>query len=92
MSLLDDVTKFLDRWDVWQKIRNASDRVPILEERIAELEQKLAGKSPAEVSKFCGDRTARLSRTLGPNAGLIEQKWSCASCSKTETRVVKPSP
>lgn len=87
MGMLEDIMKTLDRWEVWRTLQQVPVRTDSLERRVTELEEKLSGKWPADVCKFCGVRAVRLHQTRGPNKGKIEQIWHCNSCNKYETRI-----
>jgi hypothetical protein len=91
MGLLEDMLKALDRVEVWKELQNAPKRIAELENRIADLEQKLGGKWPADVCRFCGERAMRLSATLGPNEkGMMREHWDCSACKNQDVRLVKP--
>jgi hypothetical protein len=40
MTLLDNLVAVLERWDVWKELKSNADKIPNLEKRITELEQK----------------------------------------------------
>lgn len=89
MGVLDDTMKLLDRIPVWKRLQTIPDEVDALSKRVVELEEKLGGKWPPDVCKFCGERAARLSHSLGPDTkGKIQQSWGCASCGNVEKRLV----
>lgn len=65
--------------------------VPDLERRIADLEEKLGGKWPADVCKKCGERAMRENNVIGPDAkGNMRHTWACSECGHHEDRLVKP--
>ncbi|MEE9159989.1 MAG: hypothetical protein V3U60_16590 [Gammaproteobacteria bacterium] len=63
MLNLKDILSVLDRWEVWQVLRENADKVPDLERRIVDLEEKLGGKWPCDVCPKCGMLTLRVVRT-----------------------------
>jgi hypothetical protein len=88
MGMLEDIMKVLDRWEVWREVQKLPEKLEALERRIGELEQKIGGKWPPDVCKFCGERSLRLHQTYPADAkGKIEQIWECGSCGKFENRV-----
>jgi len=91
MGLLEDMLKALDRVEWWKELRGVPTRIDALEKKVAELEEKLGGKWPADVCKFCGERAVRLETTWPPNKGLIEQEWRCQKCGQYEHRSVRPA-
>jgi len=92
MGLLDDILKALDRHTVWKRLQGIPDEVDALQRRISDLEEKLGGKWPADVCRFCGERTVRLHWTYpGIDAkGNVREDWLCTACEKTDRRTVKP--
>jgi hypothetical protein len=91
MGLLEDMLKALDRVEIWKELQGTPKRIAELEKRVMELEEKLGGKWPADVCKFCGERSVRLRQKMGPvEGGYMREHWQCASCTKTDIRLVKP--
>jgi hypothetical protein len=91
MSVIDDVLKVLDRIPIWKRLQEVPSEVDDLKRRIAELEEKLGGKWPADVCRFCGERAVRLHVTLGPDEkGYMHENWHCSNCNNTDVRLVKP--
>jgi hypothetical protein len=91
MGILEDILKALDRVPIWKRLQNVPDDVDDLKARVASLEEKLGGKWPPEVCRYCGARASRLSHSLGPDKhGLMVEDWYCSECKKSETRRVKP--
>ena len=92
MGLLEDIMKALDRIPNWKRVQELPTEVDALKQRVAGLEQKLSGKWPADVCKFCGERAVRMSGTRGPNSHthISEQIWTCEKCGRKETRIIKP--
>jgi uncharacterized protein with PIN domain len=88
MTILADIMQALDRIPVWKRLQAVPAEVDDLKTRVAELEQKLSGKYPPDVCKFCGERAARLNAERGPHNGKVTQSWRCESCGKFETRIV----
>lgn len=89
MGLVDDILKTLDRIPVWKRLQIVPEEVDELRDRVAELEEKLGGKWPPDICKFCGARAARLTGILGPDAkGKLYQQWGCEECNRVERRPV----
>lgn len=82
MGIVDDILKALDRVPVWKRVQELPSEVDDLKGRIAALEEKLSGKWPADVCRFCGARAARLA---GAPRGS-EEKWFCEECNQTDFR------
>lgn len=81
MGLLTDVVGIIEKWDGWKAVREQASRVPELERRITELEEKLTGKYPPEVCKFCGERAVRMSMSYPKGSD-----WTCGVCRRVEVR------
>jgi hypothetical protein len=91
MGLLDDMLKALDGWDEWKKMRTAPAELEALRERVAQLEEKLSGKYPAEVCRKCWFPAMSLRSTYGPDKfGSMIEDWHCGRCDGSEERRVKP--
>jgi hypothetical protein len=91
MGMIEDVFKALDRIPIWKRLQLVPDEVNDLKKRVVELEEKLGGKWPADVCKYCGERSARLSEA-GRSAtieGIKLERWTCSACGKTEPRHVR---
>lgn len=89
MGIVDDVLKAFDRIPIWQRLQTIPTELDKLQARIAELEEKLGGKWPADVCKFCGERAARLAHSHPAQKGGVQQNWYCEKCGNSETRIVK---
>jgi hypothetical protein len=90
MGVVDDVLKAFDRIPIWRRLQTVPDEIDELKSRLAALEEKLAGKWPADVCRFCGERAVRLSHTLRANdKGVIREEWTCEACGQTDTRSFK---
>ena len=90
MGAIEDVMKVLDRIPIWKRLGEVPAEVDDLKRRVAELEEKLNGKWPADVCRYCGERAVRLSDTRGPNTqGIFTEYWDCASCGQSDRRPVK---
>lgn len=89
---LKELRELLTKLDEWGRIREAMARIPDLEKRVQELEQKLAGDYPPEVCKFCGKRAARLanSRVDDAKTGMVREDWACSDCGREEARMERP--
>ena len=79
MGIAGDLLAGLEKLDIWRRMRDTAERIPALEARIAELEQKLGNKWPPDVCKKCGERTLRMAYSRPEEKGIILQRWSCAS-------------
>lgn len=91
MGILEDMMKVLDRVPGWKRLQEVPAEVDALKAKVAALEEKLGGKWPADVCKYCGARAVRLAVTLGPDAkGLLQQSWDCSECKQRELRLIKP--
>jgi hypothetical protein len=88
VGIVDDVLKALDRIDVWKRLQHLPPEVDDLKARIAALEEKLGGKWPGDVCRYCGARSARLEWT-GHRKGYIEEVWKCSECGETDWRLTK---
>ena len=91
MSLIDDILKAFDRIPGWKRLQEIPAETDDLKQRVAALEEKLGGKWPADVCRFCGERAVRLDYTLVPNikTGTVQEHWACSKCKKTEIRTTK---
>ena len=76
----------MDRWDEWKATKKAAAKVPDLEVRVKDLEERLGGKWPADVCNACGERALRMT-----NSSLGRQVWTCEACGEAEFRPVKQS-
>jgi len=90
MGMLDDIMKTLDRWEVWRTLQMVPARTEALERRVSELEDKLGGKWPPDVCRYCGERASRLHQSYQADAkGIIKELWHCSACNKYEDRAHK---
>jgi hypothetical protein len=92
MGVVDDVLKYLERWDVWKRVTATPERMDALEKRVAELEAKLGDTSPGDLCRFCGKRTLRLHHVFGPDRhGKMREQWRCQDqgCNLHEERIAK---
>lgn len=91
MSVLEDFRKWLHETQFWKELQPIPDKVAALEKRVAELEEKLNGKWPADVCPRCGARAMRAQHTFGPDGkGLMHQGWACGECQYQEERMIRP--
>lgn len=81
MGMVDDVLKVLDRIPIWKRLNDVPDEIDDLTRRVAELENKLGGKWPADVCRFCGERSVRM-----VYSALSKEEWKCQECGKRELR------
>ena len=79
MALLDNLIAVLERWDVWKELKSNADKIPDLEKRITELEQKLE-RCPGEACPKCGQLTYRTSEY---RKGF--RTYTCENCGHSET-------
>jgi hypothetical protein len=88
MSTVESILDLLNRWPAWKKITAAPDRVDALEQRVAELENRLQ-RAPGEACPFCGALAMRLvSEKPDPNlgiAGVTNATYRCEECKKERT-------
>ncbi len=90
MLKLSDLLAVLDRWDLWQRVSASPDRLDDVEQRLADLEEKLGGKWPPDVCRFCGEREVRLNHVAGPgDHGTMREEWVCGACGEADKRLVK---
>lgn len=89
MGIIDDIIKALDRIPIWKRLQDVPNEIDNLKLRISDLEEKLGGRWPPDVCRYCGARASRLTATLGPDdKGKMHEHWSCNECQKTEKRIV----
>jgi hypothetical protein len=90
MGILEDMMKALDRIPGWKRLQEVPAEVDDLKRRLAALEEKLGGKWPPDVCRFCGEQAVRLQASFGPDAkGSMHENWHCSKCNNTEVRLVK---
>jgi hypothetical protein len=92
MGVLDDVRKWLNDVPLWKELGTIPDRTKSLEERLSALEDKLNGKWPADVCKFCGKRGMRLYHSYPSTdaKGNVREDWTCEICNRSENRFFRP--
>jgi hypothetical protein len=92
VGIVDDILKALDRIPLWKRLGQVPDEVDDLQRRVASLEEKLNGKWPPDVCRYCGARAVRLMDHKGPDTtGVITELWSCGECQQVDRRRVKPA-
>jgi hypothetical protein len=91
MSVIDDVLKVLDRIPIWKRLQEVPSEVDELKAKVAALEEKLGGKWPADVCRFCGERAARLGDSRWTMKDMVKEDWDCAECGSTDSRYYKAS-
>jgi ribosomal protein L37AE/L43A len=89
MSIIDDVLKAFDRIPIWKRLQEIPAETDALKQRVADIEEKLNGKWPADVCRFCGERAVRLDRSLIDGKGMVQEHWQCAKCEKEDVRLLK---
>jgi hypothetical protein len=60
MGVIEDMLKALDRIPGWARLQQVPNEVDELKAKVAALEEKLGGKWPPDVCRFCGERAVRL--------------------------------
>lgn len=88
MFSLKDVLEILDRWPTWKKMQETPERLEALEQRLTELERRLA-RCPGEGCPKCGELAFRVFKTQPhPHFGndLPVRTMKCEKCGFTETR------
>ncbi|MEQ9448856.1 MAG: hypothetical protein RLN70_08100, partial [Rhodospirillaceae bacterium] len=88
MGLLEDILKTLDRVPIWRRLQQVPSEVDEMKQRIVALEDKLNGKWPADVCRFCGEQAVRLKNVIGPDAkGMLHESWVCEKCNGHDQRL-----
>jgi hypothetical protein len=90
MGLLEDIRKILADIPLWKELGTIPDRTSELEKRVAELENKLGGKWPADVCRHCGERAARLAYSRLEKTVEVS-RWDCEACGAGDFRHAKVS-
>lgn len=83
MGMVDDFLKALDRIPLWKRLGQVPDEVDTLKRQVAAIEEKLNGKWPGDVCRYCGARASRLDSAPRGN----EERWRCGECDKVDFRV-----
>ena len=86
MGIPETILGVLDRIPGWKRIQQLPSEVEDLKRRIAALEEKLGGKWPADVCRYCGERAMRL------EAAFTSETWLCSACGKREYRPLGSGP
>jgi len=92
MGVLEDMLNALDRFEWWKELRGAPKRIEELERQVAELGEKLGGKWPGEVCRFCGARASRLYHVYPSTdaKGNVREIWRCGECNREDQRFSRP--
>jgi hypothetical protein len=92
VGILDDMLKVLDRIPGWKRLQQIPTELEELKTRVAALEEKLGGKWPADVCRYCGQRALRLHQTypIPDMHGLIVEDWQCDNCKRIDNRRYTP--
>jgi hypothetical protein len=92
MGAIDDIMKVLDRTAIWRRLQQIPSETDELKARVSALEEKLTGKWPPDVCRFCGERTARFNQATNcvDRYGFLHEFYKCESCLKTDERLRKP--
>jgi hypothetical protein len=92
MGIVDDILKALDRIPGWKRLQEVPPEVDELKSRVAALEEKLGGKWPPDICRFCGARAARIGHShVDKGKGIVTEGWDCAECQNTDWRYYKAS-
>jgi hypothetical protein len=84
MGVIEDMLNALDRIPGWRRLQELPAEVDELKAKVAALEEKLGGKWPPAVCRFCGERKSRLQGFRGH--GNVDEIWSCEACGKQDRR------
>lgn len=88
---LSDLVALMDRWKDWQEVRQAAQRVPELERRIAALEERLEGGS-GESCPSCGKPFLRVVASKpDPELGVVgarRHQLRCSECGFRDEKLV----
>lgn len=92
--MLNDVVKFLERWDVWKAVAKSPARIDALEKRVAILEAMFAappGKPCPKCRKpaFVVEKSVPSRGPFGP-LGHLDRTYVCP-CGYSEVRTEDPS-
>lgn len=94
MSLVKDILEILDRNDDWQKMKQATQEIDTLKQRVATLEAKLHGKHTDLICDHCASSNlTRKGNRASPgfgSMGLKEAVYQCNDC-QHETYVELPT-
>lgn len=85
MGIVDETLKVLDRIPIWRRLSEVPAEIDVLKEKVAALEEKLNGKWPGDVCRYCGSRAARLA---SPPRG--QENWKCDDCGQVDYRPIEP--
>ena len=91
MSKLDSLLSVLRLWPTWKKIESTPERINTLENRVAELESRLA-RCPGEGCPRCGELAFRV-QTSTPHPNIIPamiHHMKCGKCGFEDQHVLKP--
>ena len=92
MGILEDMLNALDRIPGWKRLQEVPSEVDELKAKVAALEEKLGGKWPGDVCRFCGERAARVVHTHVEKGGIICEAWECEKCHTRDFRYHKAGP
>jgi len=93
MFALKDILELLDRWPSWKKIQAAPSQIEALEQRLSQLENRLA-RCPGEACPRCGELSYRTSSSKPHHAmghvGVNVHTMKCEKCGFTEDKIITP--
>ena len=80
MFALKDLNELLDKMPLWKKMKEAPDRIDILEQRIEALETRLAGTG--DICDKCKQPTLEFdsSKIIEKTLGITEITYKCSNC------------
>jgi hypothetical protein len=90
---LSDLIGLLDRWHVWKEVRENSNKVPALEQRVASLEERLQ-RAPGEACPSCGALSFRAIKSephgLLGSLGSRQITLRCQDCGYMDVMIRTP--
>ena len=93
MAVLTEILTILDHWPTWKRVTAAPDQIQTLQNRVAELEKRLA-KCPGEACPRCGELSYRVVSSSPHTAmceiGAVKRKMKCEKCNFAEETVFVP--
>ena len=93
MSTVESILKLLEKRPAWKRVMDAPERVDALEQRVADLENRLR-RAPGEACPRCGALEWRVaestpSRQFGDMGG-VERTMRCGECEFEEQKLIVP--
>jgi len=91
MVILDILFKFLEQMPTLKRLEHVYPTLGELEDRLADLEERLAMAWPAGCCRYCGTHAAKLTGVRGPGAaGGVYEDWHCTCCGQDDVRMIRP--